>query len=456
MIGRNRTAQRNRLLCAICVGLALAFCACAAIAQPFALKDGETVVFYGDSITAQRLYTRDVEAFVLTRYPSLHVRFVNAGVPGDTAAGGYAGAMAERVHRDVAPWQPNMIAVMLGMNDGGWGYGSPDQIDADFQKNYNALLDSLREAAPHAALTLITPTPYDEMTHGTEFPGYSRMIDRLAGDIDHIAAQLQAAGGPPVLLADFHCHMVEALQHATASDPQLAALLIPDRIHPAEAGHWIMAAVLMAAWHADPTVSSVALNAESASVTASERTTITHLQKSEDGLEWSELDEALPLPLDFNNAMTPLLLQISNLADLDRQMLRVDSLAPGQYALSIDGKSIASFSQQELERGINLALYKTPMVDQARGITGTETQRAELDQARFMLSADVKQSATTGIAEATLRQAERELDAAVRPETMPKPHHFELERQVSPASQNQPRLEGAQQKRKVESAAGEP
>ncbi|MGA8780713.1 MAG: GDSL-type esterase/lipase family protein, partial [Terracidiphilus sp.] len=163
MMWLGTVAQKWSFKAAI-ASILLALCAPVIAAQPFALKDGETVVFYGDSITAQRLYTKDVEEFVLTRYPQLHVKFVNAGVPGDTAAGGYAGTMAERVARDVAPYGPGMITVMLGMNDGGWGYGSPDQIDADFQSRYNALLHALRQVAPTAALTLISSTPYDEIT----------------------------------------------------------------------------------------------------------------------------------------------------------------------------------------------------------------------------------------------------------------------------------------------------
>src|ERR1017187_6970491 len=47
--------------------------------ERFYLHDKDTVVFYGDSITEQRLYTAFVETFVLTRYPQLNVRFVNAG-----------------------------------------------------------------------------------------------------------------------------------------------------------------------------------------------------------------------------------------------------------------------------------------------------------------------------------------------------------------------------------------
>lgn len=435
--GGSRAQLRWRVSIAAAV-LAFASCAAALAAPHFALKDGETVVFYGDSITAQRLYTKDVEEFVLTRYPAMRVRFVNAGVPGDTASGGYTGTMAARVARDVAPYQPRMITVMLGMNDGGWGYGSAAQIEADFQTRYRALLHTLGNAAPGAALMLIYPTPYDEITHGTEFPGYSHMIDRLSEDVARIGEEMQASGAQPLFIADFHRPMVDALERAKASNPQLAPLLIPDRIHPGAAGHWIMAAALMSAWHVDPVVSSVEFNAAEARVMTSERTTVTHLLKTTDGLEWTQLDEALPLPLDFNNAMTAEMLRVSSVAALDRQMLRVSSLEPGKYALSIDGKPLATFSREELRSGVNLALFKTPMLDQARGIASDEDQRAELDQARFMLGANVQQIATTGIAEATLQAAEDQLDATVRKQLSPTAHKFALKRVDKQAAEPSP------------------
>src|SRR2546423_1107391 len=41
-----------------------------ALAQgDFYLKDGDRVVFYGDSITDQRLYTAFTESYVITRFP---------------------------------------------------------------------------------------------------------------------------------------------------------------------------------------------------------------------------------------------------------------------------------------------------------------------------------------------------------------------------------------------------
>ncbi len=415
--------------CKAAIAAAAAWVACAASAQPFALKDGQTVVFYGDSITAQRFYTREAEEFVLTRYPALHVRFVNAGVPGDTAAGGYTGAAPQRVARDVAPWQPDMITVMLGMNDGGWGYGQPAQIEAGFQSRYKALLNMLHQAAPAAALTIVSPTPYDEITHGTEFPGYSRMIDGFASDVRRIATEMQSAGDPPVFFADFHSPMARALEQAHARSPQLASLLIPDRIHPAEASQWMMTAALMLAWRADPEVSRVALDASDRKILAADRATVTGFSKSANALTWTELEAALPLPLDLNNTMTRLVLAISNVADFDREMLRVASLAPGRYALLIDGKQAGTFSSEELARGVNLALKKTPMLSQALSIASLEEQRAELDQAQFILSANIQQPPpASGLAEAVLRAAQDELEAEIRERLARKPHRFTLRR----------------------------
>jgi lysophospholipase L1-like esterase len=394
----------------------------------FALKDSQTVVFYGDSITAQRLYTRFAEEFVLTRYPNLHIHFVNAGVPGDTTYGGYAGAMKQRVQRDVAPFHPATITVMLGMNDGGYVPESAE-IDAVFREGYNDLLDELEQADPNAELTVILPTPYDEISHGTEFPGYSKVIDQSAKDLAAIAAERKVFNAKPITVVDFHGALVAALERAKTAFPELAPLLIPDRIHPADAGHWIMASTLLAAWNVNPVVSTVTISAEKAKVIASQRTSITKPEKTTTGVKWTELDEALPLPLDFNNAMTKVLLGVSDIANLDEETLSVDALSPGRYQLFIDGKPIAIFSREELERGVNLALLKTPMHDQARGIDWYEDRRATLDQARFILSAETTQKPDPTSAEDRLRAAEEELAATIRTKLPPKEHNFELRRQ---------------------------
>ena len=51
----------------------------------FAFRDGDRVLFLGDSITEQKLYTTYIEAYAVTRFPKLKLAFANRGWGGDTA-----------------------------------------------------------------------------------------------------------------------------------------------------------------------------------------------------------------------------------------------------------------------------------------------------------------------------------------------------------------------------------
>src|SRR4051812_23914182 len=82
----------------------------------YALRNGDTVVFLGDSITAARTYGRIVENYTLLRFPGRKVRFINSGWGGDTAAGGLA-----RLDRDVFAHGATVLIVAYGINDIGWG-----------------------------------------------------------------------------------------------------------------------------------------------------------------------------------------------------------------------------------------------------------------------------------------------------------------------------------------------
>src|SRR3954447_11939642 len=86
--------------------------------KSFSLKDGDRVVFYGDSITDQRLYTTFAETYVVTRFPKLNVQFVHSGWGGDRVNGGGGGPIDLRLERDVFAYKPTVMTIMLGMNDG--------------------------------------------------------------------------------------------------------------------------------------------------------------------------------------------------------------------------------------------------------------------------------------------------------------------------------------------------
>src|SRR6202790_1451097 len=99
------------LLCFVCASNLVA-------QRDFYLKDGDRVVFYGDSITDQRLYTTFTESYALTRFPQMKIDFVHSGWGGDRVTGGGGGPIDVRLQRDVLPYKPTVLTIMLGMNDG--------------------------------------------------------------------------------------------------------------------------------------------------------------------------------------------------------------------------------------------------------------------------------------------------------------------------------------------------
>ena len=106
------------------------------IAGPMELKEGDTVVFLGDSITHQCLYTQYVEDYFYTRFPNKRLRFHNAGVGGDRASSALA-----RFDEDVASFKPKYVTILLGMNDG--SYRDFDKAIFDtYQQDMTKLLAS--------------------------------------------------------------------------------------------------------------------------------------------------------------------------------------------------------------------------------------------------------------------------------------------------------------------------
>src|SRR5215813_3654521 len=139
-------------------------------ADAFALKDGDRVVFYGDSITDQRRYTSFVETYVVTRFPKLDVRFVHSGWGVDRVSGGGGGPIDVRLWRDVLPYNPTVVTIMLGMNDG--GYRAFDQALFDtYVAGYKHIAETLQRQIPGVRITVIQPSPYDDVTRQPTFEG---------------------------------------------------------------------------------------------------------------------------------------------------------------------------------------------------------------------------------------------------------------------------------------------
>ena len=342
------------------------------------LKDGDTVVFYGDSITDQRLYTTFVETFTVTRYPRIHVKFVHSGWGGDRVSGGGGGAIDERLRRDVFAYKPTVMTIMLGMNDGSYRAFDED-IFTKYKTGYEHIIESVKHELPAVRITAIKPSPFDDVTRAPNFAGgYNEVLLRYGNFLQDLASRDKLS------IADLNTPVVDALKQATATDPKDAQQIIPDRVHPQAAGHLIMAEALLKTWNATPIVTTVAIDSESAMVRAAEGTVVSELKRAGSGIAWVQKDERLPMPVNLDDAVMKLAVNSSHvMEDLDEEMLKVTGLSSSSYSLKINGKAIGGFKREQLASGVNLAVLPTPMMAQAAAVHALTLKRTAAQPAAY-------------------------------------------------------------------------
>jgi lysophospholipase L1-like esterase len=351
--------------------------------EPFALKPHDTVVFYGDSITDQRLYTMLTELFIVTRYPKLDVKFVDSGWGGDKVSGGGGGPVDTRLARDVIAYHPNVMTIMLGMNDGKYA-NHTEADDTAYYDGYHHIVDSVEKSIPKLRVTLIGPSPFDDVTRAITLQpdGYNAIMVRYSDYLKKYAEESKLG------YADLNTGVVAMLRTANRTDPAVAQKIIPDRVHPSLAGHLIMAEQLLKAWHARPVVSAVSIDAAAGKVSASAFTKVSELHAGTP-LSWAETDEALPLP--FANMLAvdkdktlDLTIRSSDVTDaLNQEPLHITGLAAGRYQVMIDGGTVGTYSEAELAQGVNLALLDTPMSRQAMKVHDLVVDRLNVHQERW-------------------------------------------------------------------------
>ncbi len=397
----------------------------------FALHDGDRVVFFGDSITDQRLYTIITETAVVTRYPKLNASFIHSGWGGDKVSGGGGGPIDLRLDRDVLAYKPTVMTIMLGMNDGLYRPESPE-TDKIFFDGYRHIVDKVKAGAPGIRITAIQPSPYDDTTRDPLFPGgYNEVLISFSKWIENYAHQAD------LNVANFNTAEVAMLHKATTLAPDEAQKIIPDRVHPSFAGHLIMAEQLLRAWNVRPLVSAVEVEAGGGKPTAGnlQHAALADLSATNGGLSWSETEDGLPLPLaewQKNRGYGPLdlVLRSSDFAQaMNNEQLRVTGLKNGVYALKIDGANIASFNNDELAHGVNLGVLDTPMTKQSKEVFDLTVSHGDIHNERWrtvqvplsahnLQQAEAAMSADDALEQAVLTKRQQA--------AQPRPHRFEL------------------------------
>ena len=129
------------------------------------IHPGDKILFTGDSITdCGSSLTDDINflghgypVFIASllgvRHPELELTLVNTGRTGDRI-----GDLAGRWQRDVLNHRPQILSILIGINDTADRYKSPSAVGAfEFAAVYRRMLEAARTELPETQIVLMEP-----------------------------------------------------------------------------------------------------------------------------------------------------------------------------------------------------------------------------------------------------------------------------------------------------------
>lgn len=208
------------------------------------LQAGQKIVMIGDSITdAGRRdieppygvgYVTLVRSFVTALHPELGLTWVNKGIGGDTVR-----HLADRWVADVLDEQPDVLTVMIGINDVWRRFGDRplEAVPADeYQSTLVTLLRSVKDTRETALYVgspyMIEPDRNDPMRAAIDI--YVGLAREVAEEVGAVFIDVQAA-------------FDRVLEHSESAD------WAHDRIHPNQPGHAVIALEFLRAFGVEVT-----------------------------------------------------------------------------------------------------------------------------------------------------------------------------------------------------------
>ena len=247
--------KRSRAVCAL-VGLLWVFVypVRGAVAGTHAVELTGRVLVLGDSITQDGRYVTFVEYLLKRRAPDSKCDLISIGLSSETVSGLSESnhpyprpTVLERLDRALKATKPQLVIACYGMNDGIYHPSSPERLNA-FKTGIRQLVDQVHAAG--ASLVLVTPPVFDAKSipartvpsTAPEF-GYSKPFVDYDSVLAEFAGIENGFAGPAVTVIDLHAAMSAALTEKRTTDA--AFTFAPDGVHPGDAGHFLIARVVL-------------------------------------------------------------------------------------------------------------------------------------------------------------------------------------------------------------------
>jgi hypothetical protein len=222
--------------------------------------------------------------------------------------------------------------------------------------------------------------------------------------------------------------------NASVDDPtKHTSLHVADGVHLSDLGQIAMAYAILKGLGAPADVSACEIDAANLSVTSAAGCAITGLSGSSDRLEFVRTDNGLPLNGELFFALNFRFVPIHD--ELNRYLLRITSLAPGRYAVTADGRGVATYTAEQLAEGVNISSATTdpwtpggPWSAQASVLHALTESRDRLTLADALLNAHLPGGSLPAEAAPHAREINMEIEELQRLVAAPRPYHFRIER----------------------------
>lgn len=364
--------------------MALGLASLSAQAQVKPFQQNDRVIFVGNSITEASAYVSYVYLYYMTHFPARKLVIMNGGIGGDKASDIY-----RRLNYDILARQPNVLVLTFGMNDTGYFEFNGDNAEktareriAASRRSYELIEQRLLQL-PGIQKILMSSPPYDETARigGNVFRGKHKAMQEV------VKFQQDAAQKNKWPFVDLFFPMTELNTRFQQKDSTFT-LIGPDRVHPGNAGHLVMASLFLKSQGlSGQPVADVRINAGAGKVEQAVNCKVSNFSAATDKISFSYLAGSLPFPVDTvariwgnNQKQSDALNWIPFTEDFNREMLQVAGLEAGEYSLLIDGHAIGKWPASALAAGINLATQpETPQYRQATSVMQLNIRRAEVE-----------------------------------------------------------------------------
>lgn len=331
----------------------------------FPVKNGDRVLFLGDSITEQYQYSTDLELYLTTRFPNWRLSFVNAGISGDRAVGG-----ANRFASHVLAEQPTFITINFGMNDAGYGAFNPG-LQKEFLDNTTKMLAAAKEK--NVRVALLSPNAVDRRIQ-ERFKLYLETQKEFYAPLKDLAAQHGA------VFVDQYAKTRAAVEKME-TDKADKVIPYPDGFHTGPPGGLLMAHSILTGLEAPALVSEVTIKI-GADTAETKNCIVSSLMTRKQRVSFTREDKALPLPVQ--KSWVSILPYVNDLNDLNQYTLMIRGLDDYEYDIRIDDQLVATRSAMQLALGTNLGnLTEGPIHAQGQEVLDAIDKKNELLHRRF-------------------------------------------------------------------------